>query len=454
MSSNPPPPSSTRRVRSAHESRSATVRAAAAAPSRRQRSRWQREQHQLKLLYGAVAALALVVAGIFVAGIFYDNVVQANKVVAQVGPDSITASQLLDEVRPQARAIDAQARQVGDPSTVSDYVKQQKLSLPNSVLNDMIDARLVAQEAARRGISVSPSDVDDKERQTVASFNASTSATPSAVPTAAPDTTDTAATPGAGSAASTSATPPTGATPDQGATGAAATPNAASAASTSASATPDQGATAVAAATAIAPTTPTPVPTLEDSTYGSALQKLLDQNNLTEAELRTVLERGLLQDRVSAAIGADQVPATQPQVHARQMLVPTSDQANDLLTQLQNGADFATLAQQNSTDTATKASGGDMGWFNKGVQTRAIDDAVFALQPGQLSGVVQDTAGYRILQVLEADPNRALPPSQLTSQRQKAFSDWLSAQRSSQDVKLSLDQAQTNWILSKLGVRP
>lgn len=425
MSSNPPPPSSTRRVRSAHQSRSATVRAAAAAPSRRQRSHWQREQHQLKLLYGAVAALALVVAGIFVAGIVYDNVVQANQVVAQVGPDSITASQLLDEVRPQARAIDAQAKQVGDPSTTADYVKQQKQSLPNSVLNDMIDARIVAQEAARRGISVSPSEVDDKERQTVASFNASVNATPSAVPTPAADTT----TPDATSAALTSATPQAGATPDQ-------------------------GATAVAAATAIAPTTPTPVPTLDDSTYGPALQKLLDQNNLTEAELRTILERGLLQDKVSAAIGADQVPATQPQVHARQIVVPTSDQANDLLTQLQNGADFATLAQQNSTDTATKASGGDIGWFNKGVQTKAIDDAVFALQPGQLSGVVQDTAGYHILQVLEADPNRALAADQLTSERQKAFNDWLSAQRSSSDVKLSLDQAQTNWILAKLGVRP
>src|SRR5262252_7778418 len=183
MSSNPPPPSSTRRVRSAHESRSATVRAAAAAPSRRQLSHWQREQQQLKWLYAAVAALAVVVAAIFAAALLYDNVVRANQVVAQVGPDSITAAQLLDEVRPQARAIDAQAKQVGDPSTTASYVNQQKRTLPNQVLNDLIDTHIIAQEAARRGISVSPSDVDDKERQTVASFNASTNPTPTAVPT-------------------------------------------------------------------------------------------------------------------------------------------------------------------------------------------------------------------------------------------------------------------------------
>jgi parvulin-like peptidyl-prolyl isomerase len=201
-------------------------------------------------------------------------------------------------------------------------------------------------------------------------------------------------------------------------------------------------------------TTPTAVPTLEDAAYGPALQQLLDQNNLTEPELRTILERSLLQEKVQTAIGEEQVPANQPQVHARQIVVPTSDQANDLLTQLQNGTDFASLAQQNSTDTATKASGGDMGWFGKGVQTKPIEDAVFALAPGQLSGVVQDPSGYHILQVLEADPNRAVPAAQLTSQRQKAFNDWLSSQRSGQEVKLSLDQAQTNWILSRIGVRP
>jgi parvulin-like peptidyl-prolyl isomerase len=356
----------------------------------------------MKLLYSAIAALLAVVAVIFAAGIFYDNVVRANQAVAQVGPDSISASQLLDEVRPQARRIDAQAKQLGGASNASDYVNQQKRGLPNQVLDNMIDTQLVAQEAARRGISVSSSEVDDKVRQTVASFNASTNPTP---------------TPVADANASASPTPAAGSTPDLG-------------------------------------STPTAVPTLEDAAYGPALQQLLDQNSLTEPELRTILERSLLQDRVQEAIGQEQVPASQPQVHARQIVAPTADQANDLLTQLQNGADFASLAQQNSSDTATKASGGDMGWFGKGVQTRPVEDAVFALQPGQLSSVIQDPTGFHVLQVLESDPNRALPAAQLTRQRQKAFNDWLSSQRSGQDVKLSLDQAQTNWILSRTGMRP
>jgi parvulin-like peptidyl-prolyl isomerase len=196
------------------------------------------------------------------------------------------------------------------------------------------------------------------------------------------------------------------------------------------------------------------VPTLDASAYGPALQQLLERNNLTEADLRTQLERSLLQQKVQAAIGQEQAPDTEAQVHARQIQVATQDQANDLLTQLQNGADFAQLAQQNSTDTATKDKGGDMGWFPRGIQTKPIEDAAFALQPGQLSDVVQNTAGYHILQVLETDPNRPVDDSQLTTLRQKAYDNWLTGQRSSSDVKISLDQSEKNWILARLGVRP
>jgi parvulin-like peptidyl-prolyl isomerase len=411
MSTNPPP--GTRRVRSAHESKSATVRAAAAAPSRRQLSHWQRDQQQQRILYAAIGVLVLVIAGIFAAGLVYDNVVRAGQVVATVGPDTITAGQLLAEVQPQARALDAQAKQYGGASNpqIADYLSQQKRSLPDQVLNDAIDARIIQQEATRRGISVTPADVDDKERQTVAQFQAAQNPSPTVEPTATTEASPTA------EAALTSATP-----------------------------------SAIPTSTAVS--TPTAVPTLEADAYTTALQQFLDKNGLTEADLRTQLERGLLQDKLQTAMGQEQVPDSQPQVHARQIVVPSPDQANDLLGQLQNGADFATLAAQNSTDAATKTNGGDMGWFGRGVQTKQLEDAVFALQPGQLSSVIQDSAGYHIIQAVETDPNRAVPPDQLTTQRQKAFQDWLTAQRSGSDVKLSLDQGQTDWILTRIGVHP
>jgi hypothetical protein len=174
-------------VRSAHESRSATVRAAAAAPSKRQQSKWQREQSQLHSLYIGVGALVVVVLAIFVGGLVYENIILANETVAQIGPDNVTAGQLLDEMRGPARRIDAQAKAGGGGSQAASAVDQQKRSLPDQTLNDLIDRHIVQQEADRRGISMSPTELDDKERETVAQVNLALNPAPTAVPTATPE---------------------------------------------------------------------------------------------------------------------------------------------------------------------------------------------------------------------------------------------------------------------------
>ncbi len=149
------------------------------------------------------------------------------------------------------------------------------------------------------------------------------------------------------------------------------------------------------------------------------------------------------------------MPPTQEQVHARQIEVEDQDQANSILAQLQNGADFGSLVSQFSLDGTSKANGGDLGWFARGSSGRSsqFDDVVFGLQPGQLSGVFEDTDGWHIVQVLERDSARSLPADQLSSARQKAFDDWLSTHRG-QDVKLQFSPSDKEWVLARVGVRP
>ena len=397
MRNSPPSP---RRVRSLHESKSATVRAAAAAPSRRQRSRWQREQENQRRLYLAAGGLVAIVLLILGGGLIYDNVIRPNEVVAQVGPDSITAGQLLDAMRPSVRAIDAQARQVaGTGGSAAQYADQQKRQLPDQTLNELVDQRIIQHEADRRGISVSTEEIDARERQTVAEFQAASNPAP--------------------------------------------TPEATS--------TPEQAATT---STPAAASSPTPVPTLEPSAYGVALKELLDRENATESEFRDRIQHTLLQDKVEAAVGQEQVPETQEQVHARHILVNDEDAAKQALSQLQSGSDFAQLASQISNDPGSKDKGGDLGWFPRGVMDKPFEDAAFALQPGQLSDVVEGANGFHIIQVLERDPNRPIPADQLATLRQKASSTWLGAQRTGSDVHLELSPAERDWLLGKLGVRP
>lgn len=73
--------------------------------------------------------------------------------------------------------------------------------------------------------------------------------------------------------------------------------------------------------------------------------------------------------------------------------------AESILAQVQAGGDFATLAKKYSQDT-TAANGGDLGFFSKGQMVKPFEDAAFALQPGQVSGVVKTQYGYHIIKVL------------------------------------------------------
>ncbi len=155
-------------------------------------------------------------------------------------------------------------------------------------------------------------------------------------------------------------------------------------------------------------------------------QWLADNQYADEAELREDLRAQILGGLVFQQITGS-VPQTAEQVHARHILVATEAEAQNILTQLQAGADFAQLAQQYSLDESTRATGGDLGFFYRGLLTvPEVEEAAFALQPGQLSGVVKSARGFHIVQVLERDPQHPLSPDDLQRIRQQSFERWLS----------------------------
>lgn len=75
--------------------------------------------------------------------------------------------------------------------------------------------------------------------------------------------------------------------------------------------------------------------------------------------------------------------------------------AEALLDSIKNGADFAALAKKYSEDPGTAQQGGDLGFTKRGRLVPEYESAAFALENGQLSGIVESPFGFHIIQLLE-----------------------------------------------------
>ncbi|WP_158737580.1 peptidylprolyl isomerase [Alteribacillus sp. YIM 98480] len=87
-------------------------------------------------------------------------------------------------------------------------------------------------------------------------------------------------------------------------------------------------------------------------------------------------------------------------ISARHILVEDEDQANEIREELENGADFAELAEEHSTDPGSASEGGDLNTFTRGEMVEAFDEAAFSMEPGEISEPIESEFGYHIIEVL------------------------------------------------------
>jgi len=78
------------------------------------------------------------------------------------------------------------------------------------------------------------------------------------------------------------------------------------------------------------------------------------------------------------------------------------DNAKDVLKEVEDGdRTFEELAQEYSDDPGSAVQGGELGWFPRGVMVSEFEEAVFALSPGEISGLIKTDFGYHIIKLEE-----------------------------------------------------
>lgn len=136
----------------------------------------------------------------------------------------------------------------------------------------------------------------------------------------------------------------------------------------------------------------------------SALERLALENEqrafIANAALTRVATAALTEESVNEAYTAfvtefDGREPT-PEFNASHIIVETEEEALALRAQLDEGADFAELARQNSTDGAA-AGGGSLGWFGLGAMIPEFEEAVQALEIGEFMGPLETRFGWHLV---------------------------------------------------------
>jgi len=97
------------------------------------------------------------------------------------------------------------------------------------------------------------------------------------------------------------------------------------------------------------------------------------------------------------------------QLHLRQIVTKTLEEAKTLADTLKKGADFATLAKEKSIDKKSKKKGGDIGFISKWPKDKKLERMLFGLKIGELSDIVKISTGFALLKLEEMKPETARP---------------------------------------------
>ncbi|MCS6871524.1 MAG: peptidylprolyl isomerase [Anaerolineae bacterium] len=405
-------------------------------------TRSERERAVDRAVLIASIALGAVIVVILGIALFIEGVIVPRQPVASVGNESISVADFQQRVRYERWRTGLElvpiaqsqfAREFLTNSQFGPYADMYRdLQIPTQigrkVLDRMVEALIIEQYARENGISVSPEEVE-KQRFTFYGYDPNPStATPTLTPTL-------------------TLTPLISPTPTN---------------------TP----TPTVEPTITVTPSPTPLPTGIPTATPDATQRAKtfqeDQTNFTSAARRVVgvdeafinrlfAEAALRQKVITAVVG--EPPKEQLQVKARHILLKTQAEAEEVLRALQNGESFAALAAALSQDPGSASQGGELDWTGRGVFVPQFEEAVFNAEIGAIIGPIDTSSngpnfGFHIIQV-QGREMRPLTDEQAKQAQERAFSQWLSEQRTARNAQtfaLWIDVVPNTPTLAELGL--
>ena len=360
------------------------------------KSRAEREQRLQRLAIRAVAGIIAILAVLVAIAFAVEQLFIPNQVLAVVNGENITVREFREEYNLEQARLRLQLNQIQNSGFDLQQLSQQEpyrtwlseFNVPDQlglrVINDMVDDRLVAQEASARNISVND-EVLEKEIQDFFGFDPTAVALIGAGPTETPQPT---------------ITPSPFVSP---------TPTAIP----SITPTPTPGEAEQAEGDTETEPTVTPQPTVVEPTLSpeevrenfqenqDSYRSFLSINGIADETVAAFFKRMALEALLAEDLAGAE--GTLLYADARHILVETEAEAESALGALRAGESFADLARAISTDPGSGARGGELGETFVGNYVPEFRKAIEEAEIGELVGPVQSEFGYHILQVRSKD---------------------------------------------------
>jgi hypothetical protein len=143
-------------------------------------------------------------------------------------------------------------------------------------------------------------------------------------------------------------------------------------------------------------------------------------------------------------------------IHVRGILLGSQQEAEEIRGRIEAGEDFGALAKEYSQDLASKEQGGDLGWTQETlISSRVVQTLANQLEPGAVSqptadNSVQTKGGYWLVKVVDKNDSRVLDDETRNSLKLKLFDDLLVEQREKNSIETYLTEEQKSWAVAQV----
>jgi peptidyl-prolyl cis-trans isomerase D len=404
--------------------------------SKKHLARLEKERIQRRnILIGMLVVILAVVAAIGY-GIIDQLYLQKLRPVATVNGEKIATNEFQALTRYNRQRLVNSATQTydliqyfgNDTQTIYSIVNQLAQlndqlvpeEIGQATLDILIDTALIRQEATKRGITVSQTEIDQFVQE---AFGYYPQGTYTPTPTNKPYLTSTL------SPTQYAMVSPT------------ALATATSAPTVTTTVTVSLTGTPIAEPTELPTQSPTltPTPYTEEgyqNLYQETLKSFQDSIDFSEKDFTKIVYAQVYREKLKNVILEElNVSNEQEQVWARHILVVDETVANEVIQKLADGEDWTKLCSEYSTDSGSKDTGGDLNWFGKGMMIQEFEDAAFGLKVGETSKPIQTQYGFHIIQALGHE-TRKLSDREFEQLQEEKFTEWLSSIRDNAEITI------------------